>query len=212
MRHAVFQRSATYNERHVACVIGEVDSGLAGRIPGTNEMNIETLSRAHLAARRAVVDAFANKLVQALDGEPTPRDPCRKNESTRLHDLVPVKKHFTRRRVYARDRTGHKNLRSQPLGLLQRAACKLITRDAARKSEVVFNSGGCSSLPARSLAFDDHSAQTFRRAIDRRSKSRRTAADHYRVVCRKLCAGLKTKQSRKVACLRLLEFGSIGEP
>src|SRR5260370_7690590 len=175
-------------------------------------MNIETLGSGHLAARRAVVDAFANELVQALDGEPTPRDPCRKNESTRLHDLIPVKKHFTRRRVYARDRTRHKHLRSQPFGLLQRAACKLIPRDAARKSEVVFNSGGCSSLPARSLAFEDHSAQTFRRAVDRRTKSRRTAADHPRVVCRKLCAALKPNHSRKVACFRLLELGSPAAP
>ena len=108
MRHAAFQRSATYDERHFACVIGEVDGGLAGRIPSANEMNIETLSSAHLAARRAVVDAFANELVQALDGEPTPRDPCRKNESPRPHHLIAIKKHFARRRVYASDRAGHR--------------------------------------------------------------------------------------------------------
>ena len=126
MRHAAFQRSAAYDERYFARVIGEVDGGLAGRISGANEMNIETLSSAHLAARRTVVDAFANELVQALDGEPTPRDPSRKNESPRPHHFIAVKKHFARRRVYSSDRAGHKNFRAQPLGLLQRTACEFI--------------------------------------------------------------------------------------
>ena len=89
-------------------------------------MNIETLSSAHLTARRAVVDAFANELVQALDGEATPRDPRRENESPRPHDLIAVKKHFARRRVYASDRAGHENFRAKSFGLLQRTACELI--------------------------------------------------------------------------------------
>src|SRR5712672_2628290 len=161
-------------------------------------MNVETLSSAHFAARRSVVDALANELVEAFDGEATPGDACRKNEGPCPQNLVAVEKHLTRRRVDALDRAGNKNFRAKSLGLLQRAACKLIARDATGKSEIVLDPRRCSGLTTGCFAFDNHDAQTLRRSVDRRRKTRRPAADHHRVVFGKARAGLQTKQSRNI--------------
>src|SRR6185369_4878844 len=104
---------------------GEVESRLTGRVPCPNEMNIETLGGAHFAARSTVVDSFADELVQALDGQPTPRDPRRKNDGFCSYNLIAVEDHLACRRVYPTDRPGHKDFGPQPLGLLQCPACEL---------------------------------------------------------------------------------------
>ena len=72
------------------------------------------------------VRTFANELVESVDGETTPCDAGRQNESPCPHHLIAVQKHFARRGVDTRDRTGYKNFCPQPLRLLQRTACELI--------------------------------------------------------------------------------------
>src|SRR5712671_3443177 len=139
MRHAAFERRAAHEERHLARMIGEMYRRLAGRISGANEMDVETLRGTHFAARGPVVDTLADKSVETLNAEAPPRDTCGKNKGPRPHDLVAIEKRFTRRRIDARDRPGYKNFRAESLGLLQRAACKLIARDATGKSEIVLD-------------------------------------------------------------------------
>src|SRR6185437_11087021 len=116
------------------------------------------------------------------------------------------------RRVDALDRTGHENFRPKALRLLQRAAGELIAGHTARESEVIFDARRRSRLPARSLAFDDQSTQTLRRAINRRGKSGGPAADHHRVVFGERRARLKAKQLRQPTRVWLLQLLSVRKP
>src|SRR5262245_24097426 len=139
MRHAVFERRASNEERHPSRMIGEVDCRLACRISSADEMDVETLRGTHFAARCPVVDTLADESVEPLGAEASPRDTCGEDEGPRPHDLAAVEKHFTRRRIDALDRPGHDDFRTQPPGLLQRAARQLIARDATGESEVVLD-------------------------------------------------------------------------
>jgi hypothetical protein len=97
------------------------------------------MSGAHFATRGPIVDALADEPIEAVNGETPPRDTSGKNESPCPDDVATVERYFARRRVDAGDRARDRNFRPKSPCLLECATRKFVARDAARKSEIVFN-------------------------------------------------------------------------
>src|ERR687893_1912085 len=72
-RHALLQGFTSYDQRHGARMIGKVQSGLASRVPGTDQVNVESVSGARFAARRSVVDPLPDEPIEAIVCEAPPR-------------------------------------------------------------------------------------------------------------------------------------------
>ena len=83
------------------------------------------------------------------------------------------------------------------LRLLERAAGKLVARDAAGKAEIVLDPRGRAGLSAGRLALDDHRAQPFGCAVHRGREAGRPAADDHGVVLGEACAGLQAEAMRQ---------------
>ena len=115
-------------------MIGKVQRRLAGRVSGADEVDVEPVRGARFAARGAVVDALADEPIEAVDREAAPRDAGGENDRSRPDDIVAVEGDFARRRIDAGDRARDQDFRAEPPRLLQRAARKLVARDAARES------------------------------------------------------------------------------
>src|SRR5215471_9097412 len=111
-------------------MIGEMESCLTRRVSGANEVNVEAMRRACLAACCSIVDAFTDEAVEAVHREAAPGDPRRENHGSRTNDVIAVQKHFSRSRINARDCARHQNLRPEPARLLQGPPRELIARDA----------------------------------------------------------------------------------
>ncbi len=71
-------------------MIGEIQGGLTGRIAAADEENVKTMRSTGIAARGTIMDTLASKSVTALDIEPPPADACRKDDCSRLNDVVPI--------------------------------------------------------------------------------------------------------------------------
>ena len=129
VRHAFFQGIASANKGHLACVVGKMERGLTGRVAGADKVDVESMNDAHFAARGAIVDTLADKPIEAIDREASPRHASGKNEGSCPDDVVTIEKHFARRWIDARDRARDKNFRPKPPRLLKCATGKFVARD-----------------------------------------------------------------------------------
>src|SRR5260221_9760590 len=91
------------------------------------------------AARGPIVDTLAEKSINAIDSDATPRDTRGKNEGSCPNDVITIEKHFARLRIDAGDGACDQNFRPQPLRLPQGATGKFVSRDSAGKSKIVLN-------------------------------------------------------------------------
>ena len=115
--------------------------------------------------------------------------------------------------IDARDRARDQDLRPEPPGLLERAARKLVARDAAGKAEIVLDARGRPGLAAGRLALDDDRAQSFGCTVDRRREAGRPATDDRDVVfarARRWSAGRGARQCRAPA--GRLSTCAVGQP
>ena len=140
VRHGLAQGLAADDQRHLAGVVGAVERRLAGGVAGADEVDVEPVRGAHLAARGAVVDALADQPIEAVDGEAPPRDAGGEDQRPRPHDVAAVEEHFARRRIDARDRARDQDLRPEAARLLERPARQLVAGDAAGEAEIVLDS------------------------------------------------------------------------
>src|SRR4030095_1219569 len=103
-RHALFQGVAADDERHRAGVTGKVQSGLAGRVSGADQMDVESVGGARFAPCRAVVDALADEPIEAVDREATPGDAGSENDGSCPDDVAAAEVDLTRFRIHWGDR------------------------------------------------------------------------------------------------------------
>src|SRR3984957_20161793 len=89
LRHALFEGITSYNERHLACIVGKVQCRLTGRIPGTDEVQVKTTGGTGLAARRTVVDTLTDEPIEALNRKSTPCDASGEDQCTCPDEVVP---------------------------------------------------------------------------------------------------------------------------
>src|SRR6266496_2661544 len=97
--HAFLQRIAPDDKRDRAGVIGEVERRLTGRVSAAYEVDVESMGRARFAARRTVVNAFADEPIEAVDGEPPPSDASGKDERSGSDGVVAIEIHLTCLRI-----------------------------------------------------------------------------------------------------------------
>ena len=69
------------------------------------------MGSARFAACRAIVDAFADEPIEAIDRESTPCDAGRENERPRPDDIAAIEVDLTRARIDASDGPRDQNLR-----------------------------------------------------------------------------------------------------
>src|SRR6185369_13284068 len=74
---------------------------------------------------------------------------------------------------YGARSTGNRNLRSELLGLHERAAGKILPRNSQWKSQVVFDSGAGAGLAARSYRLQHQHAQSLGSTVYRCRQTRR---------------------------------------
>src|SRR6185437_15032899 len=114
-------------------------SGLACRVPRTDEMDVCTMRGARLAARRSVIDTLADQPIDPVDFETTPRDPRRENDRSGADDVVAIEQDPPGLRIDPLDRTRNDRFRPQSFRLLERADRELLAGDSIRKSKIVFD-------------------------------------------------------------------------
>src|SRR4029077_8067132 len=142
VRHGLVQGLAPDDQGHLACMVGAIEGRLTGRVPGADEVDVESMRGAHLAARGAIADTLADEPIESVDGEAPPRDAGGENERSCPDDVATVEKHFARRRIDARDGARDQDLRSEAPRLLECATGQLVARDPAGKSEIVLDPRG----------------------------------------------------------------------
>src|SRR5215210_2608455 len=163
-------------------MVREEHRGLACRVPGPDDVDVEAVDVRRLAASRAVKDPLAAEAVESLDRQTPPRDTAGEDDRLRAQKVTAVEVDVTVLRVDPRDRAGDEDLRAEATRLLQRPARELLTRHAGGESEVVLDPGRRAGLAARGLTLDDDRAQSLRCAVDGRCKTSRPGADDDRVV------------------------------
>src|SRR5262249_30286223 len=152
---------------------------LSGRIAGTDEMHVKSMRGARLAARRPVVDAFADQPLESLDGQPAPGDATGQNDGPRLDRFPAVEKDLASCRIEPRHGAGHDDLAAETPRLAQRAARELIARYATGEAQIVLDARGGSRLPTGCLALDHERPQSFRCAVHRGGEAGGAAADDH---------------------------------
>jgi hypothetical protein len=100
----------------------EKKSARPAELARTDDVNVEAVCVGRSAARRAVPDALPGKAVETGDRQLAPCDPAGEDERPRAENVSAVQMQLAGRSVYARDRTGHQDLGSEPSRLLQRTA------------------------------------------------------------------------------------------
>src|SRR5215470_18547808 len=155
------QRIPTHDERHLARVIGEVQSRLARGVPGANEVKIQSAARRGFAACRSVVDTSSDEAIEALDGKAPPAHASGENDGPCADHLIAIEKDLAARRLDPRNGASHENLGAESPCLLESAAGELIAGDASGKSEIILDARGCSRLPSRGFALDDQGPQAL---------------------------------------------------
>ena len=144
--------------------------------------------------------------------EATPRDAGGENDGPRPDDVVAIEADLTRCRIDAGDRARDQYLRPEPPCLLQRAARKLVARDAAGEAEIVLDARRRPGLASGRLALDHQRAQSLGRAVHGRREAGRPAADDDGVVLGKTCARLQAKALGEVARRGSTEQRPVGQP
>ena len=109
---------------------GEEQSGLAGRVSGSDDVHVEPMGTRRVAAGRPVRDALADEALEAVDVQVPPRDAAREDDRPRLQHVSFVQVDAPRGGVDPLDRARDEDLGSEPPGLLERPACQLVARDA----------------------------------------------------------------------------------
>src|SRR5204863_3801856 len=120
------ERLAAAEDRHAPRVGGEGQCGLSRRVARADDVDVEPVRVGSLVSRRAVGDALAGELVEALDCQPPPGHAAGHDDRRRADDVAAVEVQLTGLGVYPRDRTGHEDLRAKPARLLERAAAELV--------------------------------------------------------------------------------------
>ena len=93
-RHALLERLAAADDRHAARVGREEHRRLPGGVARADDVDVEPVRVRRLAARRAVGDALARQAVEAVDGQPPPRDAAREDDRPRPQDVAAVEEHL----------------------------------------------------------------------------------------------------------------------
>src|ERR1700722_4613252 len=174
-------------------------------------MDVEPLSDARFAARRAVEYALAEQAVETVRIQTTPAHSGRDNDGARLQDLLVVEHDTAGVRVEADDLARDENFCAQAFGLSKRTAGELRARDPARKTQIVLDSRRRLRLASRRLPLDDDRAQALRGPIHGGREARRPPANDDRIVFLKARSGLKAEQRREFSWLRLDERRPIRE-
>ena len=106
-----------------------------------------------------------------------------------MQDIASVEEQLAGAGVDPLDRARDEDLCPEPPRLLERAARKLIARDAGREPEIVLDAGRRSGLTPGRLALDHDRAEALRRAVHSRRQAGGAGADDHRVVlgCSRLC-------------------------
>src|SRR5439155_12265840 len=73
------------------------------------------------------------------------------------------------------------HLRAEFLGLTERARRKLLSRDAGREAEVIFDPHAGAGLPARRIRFDHQHVETFRCRVNGSAETCGTSADDHHI-------------------------------
>src|SRR5918998_3888476 len=180
-------------------MIGKVQSGLTGRVPGADQVDIEPVGGARFAARRSVVDTLADEPIEAIVRKTAPRHAGCKNYRPRPDGIAAIEEDLARFRVDSSDRARDQDLRPQTFCLLERATREFVARNPAREAQIVLDPRGSSGLTSRRLALDDHGAKSLGRTVHRRREPGRPATDDDGVVFGKTWASLKAKNAGKIA-------------
>ena len=163
-------------------VRGEEDRGLAGRVAGADDVDVQAVGVRGLAPRGAVEDALSGEPVEAFDRQPTPRDAAGEDDRARLQHVAGLEMDLTGLGVDSGDRSRHEDLGAEPPRLLQRTTRQLVARHAGREAEVVLDPRRRPGLAARCLPLDHEHPQPFRCAVHGRRQPGRPGADDHDVV------------------------------
>ena len=91
-------------DRHAPRMRGEEHRGLAGRVPRSDDLDVETVRVRSLAACGTVEDPLAHEAIEALDLELPPRDAAGEDDRPGPQDVAAVEVHLVRlRRIDACD-------------------------------------------------------------------------------------------------------------
>ena len=210
-RHPLLEPLAAAEDGHAPGVVREEDRRLAGRVGRADDVDVEAVGARRVAARRAVGDAVPGEPLEALDRQVAPDDAAREDDRPRPQDVAAVQVHLVGRRVDARDRPGHQDLRAQPARLTQRAIRQFLAGHARGEPEIVLDPRGRARLAAGRLALDDDGTQALGRSVNRRGQPGGSGADDHRVVLGRLGLGADVEQLGHPAELRAHHGLAVGD-
>src|SRR5216684_1637630 len=182
-RHAVGKLALPHHHDDPVGPIGQVDGGLPGRVTGANDHDRFPFAELRFHRRREVVDPGAVELRQIFDRQPAVFRPGGDDDRSRADPraVVDLDGEWSLVATNAHCGFGDQQLRAEFLRLRERTCGELLTGDAGRKSEVVFDAHAGAGLTARLVRFDHQHVETFRRRVHRGAKSGWSRTDDHNI-------------------------------
>ena len=181
----LFSSLAAVEDRHAACVCGEEQRGLAGRVAGADHVDVQAVSVRGLAACRAVKMPLPERRSNPSI-ESAARPPRTRGWSSSPAGRRPVEMHLTGRARRCGRSSGSRGSRRRACAPAGAPARQPIARHARGETQVVLDLRRRAGLPARRFALDhDHPAAPPTRRKRRRRDPR---VPRRRSRCRTLAA------------------------
>ena len=182
-RHRGRQALAADDDVHVRAGAGEERGGLPGRVASTDDDDRPPGTRLGLHLGGGVVHADPLELAQTRQRKSVVARTGGDDHRLRAHRL-PVLEIDSMRVDAGGERHGpfaQADAYAELLRLQRRSRGQLVTREAGRKAEIVFDPSRGTRLPPERRVLGERRAQAFRRAVHGCRESRGTGADHEQV-------------------------------
>ena len=179
VRHRPGQAVAPHQHRHQPGVPGQVQRGLAGRVPRAHHEHVAVGHGPGLGPGRAKEHAGPDQRLQPRHGQPAPRDAGRDDRRLR-GDLTAVgQAHDARLAAFrqADGGLGEHHVRAEDPGLLARPAGELVPADPVREAGVIADHRAVPGLAAGDGLLQHDRLQPLGRGVDGRGEAGRPGTD-----------------------------------
>ena len=178
-RHRVGAPVTAGDQGDVACVLGEVEGRLTGRVAAAGDEDFHVEQRSGLGRQRPVEDAGTAEGVQPRHRQPPVGDQVARMTACALSDArsESATTWAARPRAKRRRLVGEQELGAELPRLLVGTEGELVAGDAGGEAEVVVDHGALAGLAAEGLTLEHHGAEALGRAVDGGGEAGRPGAD-----------------------------------